>query len=112
DVGGIAVNLSSSASVRDAYDHILMRVSSEVPNARIVGMLVSPMVQQGVETILGVENDPTFGPTIAFGLGGRFVEFLNDVELKLAPFDSKGAENLIRSSAAYEVLSGARGAPV
>ena len=79
--------------------------------ARPDGVLVAPMVAGGVETILGVQRDPLFGPAVMFGLGGVFVEALDDVVFRLAPFGLDEARRMIREIKGFKVLQGLRGAP-
>jgi len=74
-------------------------------------VLVAPMIRGGVETILGVQRDPVFGPVILFGLGGILVEVLKDVVLRIAPFDEAAAHEMIRSVQGYPILEGVRGQP-
>ena len=74
-------------------------------------MLVSGMVTDGIETIVGVVNDGVFGPVVAFGLGGIFTETLKDVTYRLAPFDIETAREMIAELRASPVLSGVRGKP-
>ncbi len=69
------------------------------------------MVTGGVETILGIQHDPVFGPIVMFGLGGIFVEALKDVTFRAAPFDEAEAGAMIESVAAYPLLTGLRGRP-
>ena len=69
------------------------------------------MVTGGVETILGVQRDPVFGPIVMFGLGGIFVEALKDVTFRAAPFDEAEARAMIEEIAAFPVLTGLRGQP-
>lgn len=68
------------------------------------------MVQGGVETIIGVQRDPVFGPVVMFGLGGIFVEVLKDVTFRTAPFGLDVAHEMIRSVKGFPLLDGARGA--
>ncbi len=65
----------------------------------------------GVETILGVQRDPLFGPAVMFGLGGVFVEVLGDVVFRLAPFGLDEARRMIREIKGFKLLEGVRGAP-
>jgi acyl-CoA synthetase (NDP forming) len=67
------------------------------------------MAESGIETILGVNQDPIFGPVVMFGLGGIFVEVLQDVTLRVAPFSEEEAHRMIREVRAYKVLEGVRG---
>ena len=68
------------------------------------------MITDGVETVLGVINDPIFGPAVMFGLGGVFVEVLGDVTFRLAPFDITEAHRMISEIKGIKMLHGARGA--
>ena len=81
------------------------------PQATLTGCLVAPMVTGGVETILGAQWDPVFGPVVMLGLGGIFVEALKDVTFRLAPFDEDEARRMIAELRARPVLEGARGRP-
>ena len=67
------------------------------------------MVVEGVETVLGVTNDPVFGPAVMFGLGGVFVEVLGDVTFRLAPFGIEEAHRMINEIKGIKMLHGARG---
>ncbi|WP_136637703.1 acetate--CoA ligase family protein [Pseudooceanicola onchidii] len=109
EVGGVALGLGSAEEVRAAAEEMLQRVASKVPSARIEGVLVAPMIKGGVETIVGVHDDPTFGPVVMFGLGGIFVEVLKDVTFRVAPFSLAEAHRMIREIRGYPVLEGVRG---
>lgn len=111
EIGGVALGLASAAEAADAYTRIDAAARSAFPAARIDGVLVAPMVPDGVETILGAFNDPTFGPVVMFGLGGVFVEVLKDVRYRLAPFDEQSAAEMIREIRGFAILDGARGKP-
>lgn len=110
DLGGIALNISTAEQARIATDEILARVRKAAPDARIEGVLISPMISGGVETIIGVHDDPSFGPVIMFGLGGIFVEILKDVTFRAAPFGIEEAHRMIREIRGFPLLQGARGA--
>ncbi|QJD59883.1 acetate--CoA ligase family protein [Pseudomonas sp. gcc21] len=111
EAGGVMLGLSDSAQVFDGYQKILARVHERVPDARIDGILVSRMVDGGTETLIGVQRDPVFGPVVAFGLGGIFVETLKDVALRAAPFGLTEAHAMIRQIKGYALLTGARDRP-
>ena len=111
ELGAAALNLASEAQVREAFDDVTTRVRAARPEACINGVLASKMIDGGVETILGVQHDPTFGPVVMFGLGGVFVETLGDVSFRVAPFDENEAPRMIRETRGYAVLDGARGGP-
>ncbi|HEX6841913.1 MAG TPA: acetate--CoA ligase family protein [Stellaceae bacterium] len=111
DIGGVALNLGTVDAVRRAFDEVTARVKKAQPAARISGCLVAPMAPQGVETILGAQWDPVFGPVIMLGLGGIFVEAMKDVTFRLAPFDEAEAARMIGELRAAAVLRGLRGRP-
>ena len=112
DVGGVKLKLADAAAVRIAFADIQRTVKKAMAKAKIEGCLVAPMVSgRGVETIIGVTNDPVFGPVVMFGLGGIMVEALHDVAFRVAPFDEAEAHRMIREIRAYKVLQGLRGAP-
>ena len=111
EVGGIELGVANAAGAKQAFASITGRVRLACPEAQIDGMLVSPMVDGGVEAILGVQHDPTFGPVIMFGLGGIFVEVLKDVTFRVAPIDEAEAERMIAELRGAPLLAGVRGRP-
>jgi acetate---CoA ligase (ADP-forming) len=110
EIGGVAVGIRNKQEARQAATTILGNVRKHRPDARLEGLLVSPMIAGGVETIAGVVRDPTFGPVVMFGLGGIFVEVLKDVTFRAAPFDVAEAHRMIREIRGYRMLEGVRGA--
>jgi len=80
-----------------------------VPTARIEGVLLSPMISGGVETVLGAHRDPVFGPVVMFGLGGVFIEVLRDVVFRPAPVNLDQAHAMIREIRGLPLLTGVRG---
>ncbi|RLC69804.1 MAG: CoA-binding protein, partial [Chloroflexi bacterium] len=111
DVGGVKLNLRSPDDVRDAFDLMVYRAGRYVPDARIWGCQVQQMVQGGREVLLGMSRDPQFGPLVAFGLGGIYVEALKDVAFRVAPFSRQEADEMIHEIRAYPLLEGVRGEP-
>ena len=111
DVGGVKVNLRSPGDVRDAFDLMIYRAGRYVPGARVWGCQVQEMVRGGREVLLGMSRDPQFGPLVAFGLGGIYVEVLKDVSFRIAPFSPREADEMIREIHAYPLLEGVRGEP-
>lgn len=111
EIGGVVVGLASEDEVRSAAGTILARAGEKRPDALIEGVIVSPMIGGGVETIVGVVRDPVFGPVVMFGLGGVFVEVLKDVTFRVAPFDEAEALRMIREIRGFAMLEGVRGAP-
>ena len=109
DIGGVLIGLCSADDIAAGYDALLSRAQAAMPNAQIDGVLVSPLIQGGVETIVGVNRDPVFGPVVMFGMGGIFVEIYHDVSLRVAPFGIDTAREMIREIVGYPLLAGARG---
>jgi len=109
EIGGVLLNLADDASVRDGFDALMRRARDQVPTAHIDGVIVAPQMAGGVETILGIKRDPIFGPVVVFGLGGVFVEILQDVALRLAPVDRGEALAMIGEIRGHAILDGARG---
>jgi hypothetical protein len=94
-----------------AYERLVAEVSQRAPEAGIDGVLVSPMLRDGVETIIGIQMDPVFGPVVMFGLGGVFVEVMRDVTFRVAPFGPDEARRMIGEIKGAAMLEGARGGP-
>ncbi len=111
EIGGVLLNIASEAEASAGFDTLMDRGRTAAPTARLEGVLIAPMVQGGVETIIGVQRDPVFGPVVMFGLGGIFVEVLKDVTFRTAPFGLDVAHEMIRSVRSYPMLEGVRGAP-
>ncbi|MEE8391138.1 MAG: acetate--CoA ligase [Anaerolineae bacterium] len=111
DVGGVKLNLNSPEDVRDAFDLMVYRAGRYVPDAHIWGCQVQQMVSGGREMLLGMSRDPQFGPLVAFGLGGIYVEALKDVTFRVAPFSRQEADEMIREIRSYPLLEGIRGEP-
>ena len=111
EIGGVVLNVRDEDQARAATAAILANAADKRPDARLEGVIVSPMVTGGVEIIAGVVHDPVFGPVVMFGLGGVFVEVLKDVTFRAAPFDVAESHRMIREIRGYAVLEGVRGAP-
>ena len=102
DVGGVKLNLNSSAEVSEAYDDLANRLGYRVT--------IEPMVGQGTELAFGMVNDPQFGPMVMVGSGGIYIEVLKDRVFSLAPFDEIEAMAMIDSLRTRPLLAGVRGA--
>jgi len=111
DVGGVFLNVSNREEVREAYRKVVENTLNRIPSAEIVGVLVEEQVKEGVEVIVGAFRDRQFGPTVMFGLGGVFVEVLDDVSFRVAPVSEADAEEMIREIRGYRILRGYRGRP-
>ena len=110
DVGGVAVGVGADA-VADTYADLVARARAYQPDATILGVQVQETVDldDGVETIVGMNRDPQFGPLLLFGLGGIFVETLEDTTCRVAPVSEPEAVAMTREIDAAPLLRGARG---
>jgi len=106
----VRLGVDSDTAVALVFDEIMRNAQAYQADARIEGVLVQEMVAGGIETILGVTNDPLFGPAVMFGLGGIFAEVLHDVSFRLAPVTYSVALEMIDEIKGSAVLKGARGA--
>lgn len=111
DVGGVKLNVDGADAVGDAFDTILASVKSHAPQARIDGVLISPMRDAGIEILVGTANDPQWGPVLAVGLGGVWVEVLADTQLSLLPVSPGQVRQMLLELRAAKLLQGYRGTP-
>ena len=109
DAGGVKINLPDPAAVEQAYDEIMASCRAKYPDAAIEGVAVQKMAQPGTEVIIGMTQDPSFGPVLMFGLGGIFVEVLKDVAFRIVPLDPSDAAEMIREIKGIKLLEGYRG---
>lgn len=109
DAGGVKVNIKDVDGVREAYRTIMSNAISYKADAKIHGVAIQEMAPWGTEVILGSVNDPTFGPTMMFGLGGIFVEVLKDVTFRVAPVSSMQAMQMFSEIRGAPILAGVRG---
>ncbi|MFQ5892533.1 MAG: acetate--CoA ligase family protein, partial [Candidatus Methanofastidiosia archaeon] len=109
DVGGVKVGIDSLSDVEKAYKEMVRGVKGKYPDANIRGIIVCEMVREGLEIILGLSRDPTFGPVLMFGLGGIYVEILGDVTFRIAPLSLKDAKEMVHEIKTSPLLYGARG---
>ena len=109
DAGGVALALGSPAAVRRAAREMRARVAAA--GHALDGFLVQRMAPPGVELLVGATADPLFGPVVACGAGGRTVELLHDVAMRLTPITDRDAHAMVRSLATFPLLEGYRGEP-
>ena len=112
DYGGVRLDLKTEDEVESAYREILDNIRRRQPEARISGLMVEEMARPGKEVILGMNRDAQFGPILMFGLGGIYVEALEDVSFRLAPIREYSALAMIKKTKAHKILDGFRGGPV
>ena len=111
DVGGVALGIRDSASLRAAWAGMQRSLQAKAHDARVEGFEVEEEIQEGKEVLVGVQRDPHFGPILAFGLGGIYVEVMRDVTFRLAPIRPLSALNMVQSLKAFPLLRGVRGEP-
>ncbi len=110
EAGGVALGLQDGQSVAVAHDRIIASAQRYKPDARIEGVLVQKMAPRGHELVIGMVNDPTFGPIMMVGFGGTMVELMGDVVHRPAPIDAAEAMEMLRSLKSARLLEGFRGA--
>ncbi|MFO7856403.1 MAG: acetate--CoA ligase family protein [Paracoccaceae bacterium] len=110
EAGGVALGVPAERA-GDVFSAMMRTVAERAPGAAVEGALVSPMLPEGVDLILGAKRDPVFGPVVMVGLGGIFTEVLRDVAFRKAPVSPAVAEEMLRELKGFALLDGARGAP-
>lgn len=111
DAKGVIIGIGSELELRQAYNDILKNAKAYKPSARITGVTIQEYLPQAREIIVGAVQDPSFGATVMFGLGGTWVEVLKDISFRLAPINVEDARDMIKEIKGYPVLSGLRGTP-
>jgi acetyltransferase len=113
DVDGVRLNLADGPAVRKAAAEVIAKAKAANPAARIAGVTIQPMIvrPKAQELILGIAEDPTFGPVVVFGQGGTGVEVIDDKALALPPLDLALAHDLIGRTRISHVLRGYRNVP-
>lgn len=111
DAGGVLLNMNDAEEIEKGFAKMMERARRYREDASIDGVLVQEMLNPGMEVIVGLKKDPVFGPMILFGLGGVFVEILEDVSMKVAPLSMKDAQEMIEEIRGFRLLKGARGQP-
>ena len=110
DIGGVKVGVAFN-DVYDAYEDLVTRARNYQPDADVLGVQVQELLEldDAVETIVGVNRDPQFGPLVLFGLGGIFVEVMEDTSLRVAPVGESEAREMTEEIQSAPLLRGARG---
>ena len=109
DAGGVKVGITDEKGVREAYQTILKNAKAYKADANIHGIAIQEMAPKGTEIVLGSVNDPTFGPTVMFGMGGILVEVLKDVTFRVTPVDEAQAAQMLSEIRGAPILAGVRG---
>jgi acyl-CoA synthetase (NDP forming) len=111
EAGAVALGIRGEREVRAAHARILAACRQHAPQLRVQGVIVAPMMRDGVELIVGARRDPVFGPVVAVGAGGIHAEVLRDMAIAALPLVPGEAMALVRSLRIWPLLDGARGQP-
>ena len=103
------MGLSTREEILEAWDSISDSVTRHEPTAEIRGQFIAGMAGEGVETIVGLKRDDTFGPVVMFGIGGIFVELYKDVSFRLCPLADEDVEEMVNEVKGHKLLKGFRG---
>jgi acyl-CoA synthetase (NDP forming) len=111
EVGGVALNLTDEAAVRAAWDTMMRNVKHAAPNTKLDGALIEKMSSRGIELMVGAKRDPGWGTVLLLGLGGIWVEALEDVQVLPATADKVQIIEALGKLRSAKLLLGMRGAP-
>ena len=111
EIGGVRLNLKNADEVRNAYDEIRKLLARSGKTDAMNGVIVQPMISEGIEVMVGATEDPLFGPLLAFGLGGIHVEVLGDIIFRVNPLTDRDAARMVREIRGFKLLEGYRGRP-
>ena len=103
-LGAIALGVISARQIHDNFDLMMLKMDKLRPRPRIDGIYVEKMIETGLEVILGMNRDPQFGPMLMFGLGGVYVEAVQDVSFHLAPITRAEAEGMLTATRSFSIL--------
>jgi acetyl coenzyme A synthetase (ADP forming)-like protein len=111
DAGGVLTGIRSSAEARSAFEQITLNVRSHSPGAQVTGIMVEQQLAPGLELIIGGRTDPAFGKVITIGIGGKLVELLRDVSIRVLPVDRNEIRAMVRELKGYHLIAGYRDEP-
>jgi acyl-CoA synthetase (NDP forming) len=111
EIGGVLLNLTGDAAVAAGYAQLIEAARRHAPEARVDGVLVTPMRRDGIELIVGIARDPEWGWVLALGLGGVWVEALKDVALRVLPVGQPDILHMLAGLKGASLLRGYRGTP-
>jgi acyl-CoA synthetase (NDP forming) len=109
DHGLLRLGISDLAELDNAYVALLRRAAELSPAPEVRGVLIERMQPPGLEMLVGLQRDPVFGPVLACGLGGIYVETLRDVSYRVAPLDADTAREMLGELRSRDLLQGVRG---
>ncbi|MCK9580205.1 MAG: acetate--CoA ligase family protein [Methanoregula sp.] len=111
DVSGVVTFIRTADAVRKSFDQILSNVREKNPDARISGIIVEQQASPGLELIIGGKTDPSFGEVLLFGTGGKFVDLVKDVSLRVLPLDDHQIREMVQELWGYKLIHGYRDEP-
>lgn len=111
DIGGVRLSVPGGRPLQEAIEAVVAACRDRAPHARLQGVLVSEMVTDGFELLVGVVDEPAVGPVIVLGQGGVFAEVMNDSTCRVAPIDAAEARAMIDELRCAPILRGTRGLP-
>lgn len=110
DVGGVRVGLESTKAVRETFEDMYGRLSRK-KGVEVKGILLEKMAPKGIELIVGIQNDPQFGPIIMAGMGGIMTEVMKDVSFRMLPITVTDARSMLNELKGSVLFKGFRGSP-
>ncbi len=111
DIGGVVLDLIGVGAVAAGFRQVVQAAATHAPSARIEGVLVAPMRPRGIELFVGYARDAQWGPVLTVGLGGIWVEVMQDVALRLLPVDAAEIRRMLNELRGARMLAGQRGVP-
>ncbi|WP_369792263.1 acetate--CoA ligase family protein [Methanoculleus sp. MH98A] len=109
DVGGVITGIESPDEAEEAFGTITQNAAARAPEAPVTGIIVEKQMPPGLEVLIGGKTDPSFGKVITFGLGGKLVELLEDVSIRVLPVTDAEIRAMIREIEGYRLIRGYRG---
>jgi acetyltransferase len=109
EVGGVILSRRSSGEVEQAFNQIRERLEGLGRADEMQGVTIQEMISEGIEVIVGLTQDPSFGPLIMFGMGGIYAEFFKDITFRIHPLTDVDVQDMVRSVKAHQLLAGWRG---
>jgi acetyl coenzyme A synthetase (ADP forming)-like protein len=109
EVGGVILSCCSSGDVKQAFNQIRERLEGLGRADEMQGVTIQQMISEGIEVIVGLTQDPSFGPLIMFGMGGIYAEFLKDITFRIHPLTDVDVQDMVRSVKVHELFAGWRG---
>lgn len=111
ELGLVRLNIRDASDLRSAWGDLITRFAKAASGAALTGLLIQPMIAEGIEVFAGLRRDPDWGLVIVFGLGGIFLEVMRDVAMRTLPLEPGDAREMIADTKAARILAGVRGSP-